>query len=865
MNTRGLVVSFLAILFLMIFLSELPHAQQIPNIGGVWRSSMGIDYQVSQTGTQFTWVCPVLQERAQGAVQGKQITATWNGLLGQATGTGTIETDSAGIAQKIAWQNGVTFTRTGPPPSTGSDGISQKPTVMNPVLTQAQPVPPPSAQNISGRWSSSIGIHYRIEQQGNAFRWVVEETGERGRGSISGETISASWVSGGSAQSTTGRVTSLTADGRPSRIDFANGIILTLSETAGPASPPPGHSATPIPLPGPAPTPGSIAQPKTPTPASGLVKYRSKSEFRREQRSKGLLPPKTIELPSDDPILASFLHAMERYVSGAPSASPVDNAFRQAIMKHPGFSKERMKTCISRWQAIPAADRLRIIPAELHQILPSHPMNMDALRQSVERAIFRNPAGGFHLTPKRMSELSTLIQKTPAPSSPAPVPIQPGLKTGQTSKPQFQMMTSMTLTTAQIGSNMKFVQGVGMTMPAAADTQPPRIDKMEPRDPDGRPYARAGQNLTIHGSGFPTVPPWGPGATQVVFYPKAGGQAIITVSPISTTQARLIVPVPAISPAEYMVEIRVIYAGRVLTSNQSLVYIGERLNTISPLLTMLQPYQTYPGRTIGMVGKQLKSAWPLYASVEPADPSYPPVYVPVIEQLDTAALLQLPVDIRPGRYRVRLTAGGSPFSSSHEFTVLAPQYRIRFNSMRCIDESDPEWYGSDEIATYWFGSVDGKVYKKNTNTYHDFETNTVKPYEGLDSIAYTVDGTTGPVTSYLVLSTELMEMDAEDAQAASDVMGVIGDFAEAIGDCFPGIGSVIGTAIKYVLKVVAWIVNTFGGEPDYLGRHEFSWTYGDLQKQVAPGLPLKGKIEFYDSTYTGRYELDYEVERFETP
>ena len=114
-----------------------------------------------------------------------------------------------------------------------------------------------------------------------------------------------------------------------------------------------------------------------------------------------------------------------------------------------------------------------------------------------------------------------------------------------------------------------------------------------------------------------------------------------------------------------------------------------------------------------------------------------------------------------------------------------------------------------------------------------------------------------------------MEIDSGDAKAASEVLGMIADSAGYVGTAAdalcPGVGSTIGTIVKYTLKVVAKLVIWSGGEPDNLGQVDLSWTYDLLQREVAVGQPRREKLKLYNDGSTGSYELEYDIERFETP
>lgn len=83
----------------------------IPDISGTWHSLFGIQYQVSQTGSSFTWYAAGIHETGSGTITGNQISASWKGDLGSGAATGKITTGANNVATLIQWANGNTFFR----------------------------------------------------------------------------------------------------------------------------------------------------------------------------------------------------------------------------------------------------------------------------------------------------------------------------------------------------------------------------------------------------------------------------------------------------------------------------------------------------------------------------------------------------------------------------------------------------------------------------------------------------------------------------------------------------------------------------------------------------------------------------------
>ena len=170
------------------------------DISGTWHSSVGIDYVIAQTGGQFSWFLPAINETGKGTLNGPNLSVSWSGLAGNGSTTGKVtQVDAAGKATRIDWSNGAVFTK------------------------QASPVP--SVIDISGLWHGSVGVDYVITQTGNQFTWLLGLINENGQGTLTGQNLSVSWSSPVSKGSATGNVTKVDANGKATRIDWSNGTF----------------------------------------------------------------------------------------------------------------------------------------------------------------------------------------------------------------------------------------------------------------------------------------------------------------------------------------------------------------------------------------------------------------------------------------------------------------------------------------------------------------------------------------------------------------------------------------------------------------------------------------------------------------
>jgi hypothetical protein len=84
---------------------------QAADISGTWQSSIGLVYEITQTGSTFSWHVASVNQRAEGTIDGNSVKASWRGLLRRDSATGKVILDASGRAVRIEWSNGVVFRR----------------------------------------------------------------------------------------------------------------------------------------------------------------------------------------------------------------------------------------------------------------------------------------------------------------------------------------------------------------------------------------------------------------------------------------------------------------------------------------------------------------------------------------------------------------------------------------------------------------------------------------------------------------------------------------------------------------------------------------------------------------------------------
>ena len=91
--------------------SEIDSSSTI-DISGKWNSSLGWLYDITQSGSEFTWIVTHqnITERASGSISGLSLEASWSDPNGSGSGSGVIVATGT-KAIRIEWDNGVIFTK----------------------------------------------------------------------------------------------------------------------------------------------------------------------------------------------------------------------------------------------------------------------------------------------------------------------------------------------------------------------------------------------------------------------------------------------------------------------------------------------------------------------------------------------------------------------------------------------------------------------------------------------------------------------------------------------------------------------------------------------------------------------------------
>jgi hypothetical protein len=494
------------------------------------------------------------------------------------------------------------------------------------------------------------------------------------------------------------------------------------------------------------------------------------------------------------------MHSIERYLDGRPAESATERVVQDAFAGHPGMDSDLLRECVDRWHQVPADVTDRFVPAELRGLTRDRPVDDALLARLVERT----------------------VRRAPTPSAP----------TTWTLRPQLVLQP---------------IEVLGGALPAGAT-----ITGTVPGGIDGEPVAVLGSTFTLTGSGFSPMP----GQNLVVIHELHGGVVTKTFTStptaVSATALECVAPLPGTTPPG-LHRIEVAIAGH-RTSNCLNIWLTEPPAPPATLLTVT-PGAQYPDKKIMLTVQGLHanpSVWWRSSSQNGPDPA---LHCPAVAVGATQVECVLPIALvrNPGQYWVAVSGSGQKLSNWAPVTVCAYRYQVSFEQILCIDESDPEWWGDDEVVTRWVIAADEHGWSKGTGEYSGFSDGTLQYYLGSDRDVYLPDDGPGTVQTRLAVGTLLLEWDAGDAEQWNTILDAAGSAASAIPTA--------GPIVSAVLKVLGKLIALLGGDPDVLGTHVDEWTAEDLLAQTGPTGTLVHSMDFLNDDGTGSYRLRCTISR----
>jgi len=556
------------------------------------------------------------------------------------------------------------------------------------------------------------------------------------------------------------------------------------------------------------------------------------SQAEKTTKKKGLLPIKRLEIAlqksqEPDVLLPVLMHTIERGLQGSrrSGSSELDQIFDRSIQRHPEVDQQVLQRLVADYRAIPASIRTRGLPPQVANLDPTRPLDPPTI-QAIAK---------LGREPRRA--------------------VFPRLQT-----PVSKQVTARDYLTAHIGiANLP--AGIGDLV------MRPHIVRISPATTTGY---EAGQKLTLIGWGFAANK--ADNTIRIFKTLPSGSQGELTALRPSVCAPDAIefnLPSP-MEPGQYAVQVSVKTPRGLENTNR----VDFRIKTPPPpppVLASIDPPQ-YPGRKALITGHNfLKTSNHPIPGVyfKPLDEQPMVAYVTFEGEKvgftlgkvlsDTQMEITIPKTLLAGNYQV-VVAIGAGLSNRLVYPVRAFQYQVNFLKIHCVDESNPEWWGSDEIVSTWVIARDTEAWAKNTGEYTGFDDGDEQNYRVGDRVVFMPGGGPGEVKSALAISTSLYEWDSGDVDAANKVIGFIGDLAKGILNAMGEVeaAKVVGYLEPIVQKLISWL----GGDPDALGTRNLAWSATELQQATDnPQKRFSGILQFRNSGDTGSYDVTYEVIR----
>ncbi len=273
-----------------------------------------------------------------------------------------------------------------------------------------------------------------------------------------------------------------------------------------------------------------------------------------------------------------------------------------------------------------------------------------------------------------------------------------------------------------------------------------------------------------------------------------------------------------------------------------------------PYINYITPMGAKPGTTIYIYGKNYakKANFIVMKSINITPEWSKIISYPKVANSQHRLEMVIPKNAPTCKYEFQVT---TIFGSSNKvyYSMSGHQYKVVFNEMHCIDETDPEELQSDEMVTFWTIIADDNVINKSSRTYTGFNDGTKWSYTSPDDLV--LDWT--EIKSGLSIATELWEWDEGDIESAKKIAKAGGLVAMVlILQSYGGNwGILAGIALTIITENFDWIAkNIFGVDNDLMGKNIMTWSQGDLNKILSTKSSVAYIINFKD--HGGEYNVD---------
>lgn len=215
-------------------------------------------------------------------------------------------------------------------------------------------------------------------------------------------------------------------------------------------------------------------------------------------------------------------------------------------------------------------------------------------------------------------------------------------------------------------------------------------------------------------------------------------------------------------------------------------------------------------------------------------------------------------ELKPGRHLIWAgSKDGQEITNKLTFALL-PKERytnssVRFTRLHCEDETNPEWWGDDEVFVVFYVEADDVIYSKVTRVYGDMHDGASKMLDPEDGKVFGPGGSPARLKDRLRIWSAAYEDDGTDVEQARRLAKVSELTAESVLEA-AGESEWVDVA-KVAGSLLDEIISFFGGA-DYLGEDTCAWTQPDLLKLVDGASRYVDATCCYEDGKDGEYTLD---------
>jgi hypothetical protein len=134
------------------------------------------------------------------------------------------------------------------------------------------------------------------------------------------------------------------------------------------------------------------------TPMSEAMQQKEKKKDRLKMTLTQRFEKLASKPNAENPLIPVTMHALERYLQGAPAQSDIDRIVRGAFARRPRVTKAMMETAVTNWKTLPASVKNKIVPAELRNLSTAQSLDLKTLevqyRKKLKLTETKNPEIG---------------------------------------------------------------------------------------------------------------------------------------------------------------------------------------------------------------------------------------------------------------------------------------------------------------------------------------------------------------------------------------------------------------------------------------------------------------------------------------